>query len=89
MLAYYETWRQQPLAISRFRVIFVTSGPERLQSLLNANRELNNGKGSGLFLFCDAPTMAKHRDVLTLPFHSGNSTLPVQLLENKMVSKSS
>lgn len=54
LLAYRETWRQglhrQLFGIKSFRVLTVTTSPERVEHLISANREICLG-GSGLFLF--------------------------------------
>jgi hypothetical protein len=54
LLAYYETWRQdihtRELGIKGFRVLTVTSGPERADHLLEAVKRVAPG-GSRLFLF--------------------------------------
>jgi len=50
MTAYYETWKQgihtSVYGIENFRVLTVTSSPERVENLIQANRGVNDGRGS-------------------------------------------
>lgn len=59
-LAYAETWRQglhtAHFGIKRFRVLTVTTAPERARHLLAANERLAGG-GSPIFLFADAASL--------------------------------
>jgi DNA-binding Lrp family transcriptional regulator len=72
--AYHETWRQGVLKNSfpRFRVLTVTTTPERVHHLISASRALAQGKGSGLFLFT-------HLDA----FGNGSCALNVPLLDGR------
>jgi hypothetical protein len=73
LLAYYETWRQGLLKdmFPRFRVLTVTTSPQRVEGLIESNRTLTQGKGSGLFLFADKASFCASRDVLILPLLNG------------------
>jgi len=58
LLAFEATWAQNlhrtHLGLNRFRVLTVTSTPERVQTLVAACRQLQ--RGEGLFQFTDAET---------------------------------
>lgn len=73
--AYHASWLQmvpqQLFGFRRYRVVTVTSSRERLAHLIEANRQFNLGRGSGLFLFSDHGTLRNHPDLLTLPFRTG------------------
>jgi len=73
LLAYHETWRQGLLKdmFPRFRVLTVTTSPQRVEGLIECNRTLTQGKGSGLFLFADKAPFRAARDVLALPLLNG------------------
>ena len=75
MLAYEESWRRklhvQKLGVERLRILTVTTSKERVRTLIKANKRLNNGKGSRLFLFTDQVSLAAHDDILTLPLRNG------------------
>lgn len=73
LLAYHETWRRKVLAddFPRFRVLTVTTSEDRVENLLNANRTLGQGKGSGLFLFTHQKAFHHQADVLRLPIING------------------
>jgi len=57
MLTYYEANRVgehvRELGIPNFRVATVTTTPERVEQMIEAQKELTNGRGSNLFLFID------------------------------------
>lgn len=78
MLAYYETWKQafhtNRYGISNFRVLTVTSSPDRVKTLVAANKRLNDGKGSALFLFTDDASVKASEDLLRLRWQSGAGT---------------
>lgn len=63
LLTYYEASRQRQhvheLGIPNFRVLVETTTPERVEQMLDALRELTDGKGSNIFLFIDAWELAK------------------------------
>ncbi len=84
LLAYEATWTQNlnrsHLGLNRFRVLTVTSSPERVQTMVEACRKLE--KGRGLFLFTDADTVLKCADPLALAWISPNSKAPESLLDS-------
>ncbi len=57
MLTYYEANRVgehvRELGIPNFRVATVTTTPERVEQMIEAQKELTDGRGSNLFLFID------------------------------------
>lgn len=73
LLAYHETWRHKVLAADfpRFRILTVTTSPERVDHLLAANRTLNQGRGSGLFLFTHQKEFHHQINALDLPICNG------------------
>jgi hypothetical protein len=62
MLTYYEANRVgehvRELGIPNFRVATVTTTPERVEQMIEAQKELTNGRGSNMFLFVDETTLA-------------------------------
>lgn len=74
-LSYYHGHRaqlhQQRFGIGNFRVLTVTSGTKRMASMIDAVKQITDGKGSNLFLFTDAATLASTYDVLSLEWASG------------------
>ena len=62
MLTYYEANRQQrhvhDLGIENFRVLTVTTTPERVERMLTALNGITEGRGSNMFLFTDQMTLA-------------------------------
>jgi len=68
-----KTWRQGIIKdrFSRFRVLTVTTTQNRVKSLVEANRRLTQGKGSGLFLFTNRRVFAAAKNVLGLPLSNG------------------
>ena len=74
MLAYNESWRQrlheQHFSISRFCVLFLTTSPERIETMIESNRHFNAGKGSAQFLFAD-PAFLKSDTPLSHPILNG------------------
>jgi len=77
LVAYQETWRRKVLAdeFPRFRVLTVTTSPERVDHLLKANRTFSAGKGSGLFLFTHQKKFHHQVDVLSLPILNGRGEI--------------
>lgn len=71
--AYHETWRQGVLKkeFPRFRVLTVTTTPARVRNLIQANRTLSQGKGSGLFLFTSLDVFKNNISALDLPLLDG------------------
>jgi hypothetical protein len=57
LATYYHGWRQRRHAdqfgIEQVRVLTVTTSEQRIDTMLDALREVTNGKGSELFLFVD------------------------------------
>lgn len=76
LLAYEATWRQKIHEIrfrcNRFRVLTITTSPERVKHLAEACAQLKHGKG--LFLFTDFETL-RHRDVLSAPWQTASGTI--------------
>ncbi len=72
LLAYEATWSQNihgaRFGWQRFRVLTVTSSSQRVQGIKEACQFLKHGHG--LFLFLDAASLAKHDDILTIPWHT-------------------
>jgi hypothetical protein len=62
MLTYYEANRQQhhvyDLGIENFRVVTVTTTPERVEKMQEALRTITDGRGSNMFLFTDQAKLA-------------------------------
>jgi hypothetical protein len=62
MLIYYEAFRAgdhvRELGIENFRVATVTTTPERVAQMIDAQKELTGGRGSNLFLFVDEASLA-------------------------------
>jgi len=49
-------------------VLTVTTSSERVQGIKEVCQGLAHGQG--LFLFLDAASMAKHKDILTIPWQT-------------------
>jgi hypothetical protein len=62
MLIYYEAFKagghRRELGIENFRVATVTTTPERVAQMIEAQKELTNGRGSNMFLFVDETSLA-------------------------------
>lgn len=73
LLAYHETWRQGVLKkeFPRFRVLNVTTTPARVRNLVEANRTLTEGKGSGMFLFTHLDAFKEKINAFDLPWLDG------------------
>jgi hypothetical protein len=73
LLAYEATWAQniheKRFGFHRFRVLTVTTGPERVKSLIEACGKLN--AGHGLFLFADKTILDQPKNILTHIWQSG------------------
>ena len=58
---YLEAWRagvfEQQFGVRQMRVLFITTSKERIETMLEAQKALTDGKGTGLFLFVDRPTL--------------------------------
>ena len=63
MATYLEASRQQKhiseLGIPNFRVLVETTARERVEQMIEAQRELTDGRGSNIFLFIDEETLAQ------------------------------
>ena len=63
MLAYYEANRAGEhigeLGIPNFRVLTVTTTADRVRQMIEAQKELTDGRGSNLFLFIDETGLSK------------------------------
>jgi hypothetical protein len=83
MTAYTETWKQgihtSVYGIQNFRVLTVTSSPERVANLIRASRALNDGKGSKLFLFTDEASFRAAPDLLAHEWRNGQDGEGVRL----------
>lgn len=75
LLAYEATWLQRVherrLGFHRFRVLTVTTGPERVRSLNEACANLKTGHG--LFLFADKTILDKPENILSHVWQSGRA----------------
>jgi hypothetical protein len=62
MLIYYEAFKagehRRELGIDNFRVATVTTTPDRVTQMIDAQKEMTNGRGSNMFLFVDETTLA-------------------------------
>ena len=69
----------QRFGFRNFRVLTVTTSPERLRSILAVVTAITNGQGSGMFLFTDLATLKLHADLLSLPWHSTKGHIRIDL----------
>jgi hypothetical protein len=62
MLIYHEAFKAgvhgRELGIDNFRVATVTTTPERVAQMIDAQKEMTHGRGSNMFLFVDEATLA-------------------------------
>ena len=83
LLAYQTTWTQglhrTRFGCDRFRVLTVTTNPERIASMLQAVRSL--ARGQGLFLFTDAATLRSTPDFLALRWQTCHPGETARLLD--------
>ena len=83
LLAYQATWRlgihHSPFGFPRFRVLTVTSSPQRMVNLVTACRGLE--RGHGLFLFADRRSLARV-DPLNYDWKSGRSPETARLIDS-------
>jgi DNA-binding transcriptional ArsR family regulator len=83
MLTYYEASRQRrhvhDLGIENFRVLTVTTSPERVERMLVALEGLTDGRGSNMFLFADQESLIASNP-LDLEWKSGKRE-PVRLTD--------
>ena len=81
--AYEATWSQSihqtQFGFNRFRVLTVTTGRERMESLINACSKLQ--RGQGLFLFADRTFLEKPGDIFLPMWRSGKDGQSVSLLD--------
>ena len=79
MLIYLETHRNKTHArkfnINNFRVIFYTSITDRVANMVAANKKLNNGLGSRVFLFVDQDRLITN-DPLKMLWQNGRDEDP-------------
>jgi hypothetical protein len=73
LLAYHATWRtglhRSKFGIHRFRVLTVTTVPERVKSMVEACSRFKTGQG--LFLFCDQGNFRDAENIFTAPLLTG------------------
>jgi hypothetical protein len=78
MLAYHEANRVgehvQELGLRSFRTLTVTTSPARVKQMIEAQREMTDGRGSNLFLFIDDATLLKSNP-LDAPWLTGKGKL--------------
>jgi hypothetical protein len=86
LIAYYETWKQglhtSLFGLKRFRVLVVVNSKERLSHLIAVNKLLNDGKGSGIFLFASMFDVDSCENILNLPFIDGRKNFMYSLLSH-------
>lgn len=84
LLGYFHAYRtgvhKDRYGIANFRVLTVTTSPQRMATMLQAVKDLTGGSGSNLFLFADAAVLSAADDVLTFEWTSGKGE-PVRLIE--------
>jgi Replication-relaxation len=75
LAAYYHGYRADEhrgrFGIGNFRVLTVTTSPQRLASMVEASMQVTGGAGSNLFLFADIACLIDTPDVLTFEWISG------------------
>ena len=83
LLAYEATWLQElhrkQFGFHRFRVLTVTTSPDRLSHLVEACHQLE--RGQGLFLFTDLNSFHAIPDPLTLLWQSVRSGQAIRLID--------
>lgn len=83
LLAYEATWEQSihqsHFGFHRFRVLTITSSPERVESLVTACSHLE--RGHGLFLFSDRAVLEKPANVFDHAWLTGRQGETSRLLE--------
>ena len=84
LLGYFETYKQglhtQRYNIKNFRVLTVTTSQERINTMLEANRLLNQGQGSRIFLFAHQEQL-ENESILHIPWRSGRGQELARLAE--------
>lgn len=62
LATYYHGWRQrrqvEQFGIEQLRLLTVKTSPQRIETTIDALREVTDGKGSGLFLFATGDQLA-------------------------------
>lgn len=75
LLAYEATWSQsihrKRFGFHRFRVLTITTSPERVKSLVTACSQLKRGRG--LFLFADRTILEKPENILSSRWQTGKA----------------
>ncbi len=83
LLAYEATWAQNihrsQLGFHRFRVLTITTSPERVKHMVEACGQLE--RGHGLFLFTHVDFFRSHPDLFSLPWQTVRSGVTTTLLE--------
>jgi hypothetical protein len=84
LLAYHETWRSglhvSELGWRRFRVLTLTSSPERRDHLVSVCAEVVAGGGSGLFMFAEKGQAGDCADLASVQWLTGDGTNVAKLL---------
>ena len=84
LIAYYATWQQELhmrlFNIKNFRVLTVTSTQERIENMIAANKEINNGEGSNLFLFTSQEVMETCESIFALQWRNGRDGRLVEIV---------
>ncbi|MFM9942165.1 MAG: replication-relaxation family protein [Hyphomicrobiaceae bacterium] len=65
----------QHLGLGNFRVLMVTTSPERRDTMIAALKDATGGKGSRQFLFTDRDELRQCADLLDLPWISGKGDI--------------
>ncbi|HXT13491.1 MAG TPA: replication-relaxation family protein [Candidatus Angelobacter sp.] len=83
LVAYEATWKEgiheKRFGFNRFRVLTVTTGPERVKSLLTACTQLKTGHG--LFLFADRTILENSQAILLHSWQTGRAGQTGTLLD--------
>lgn len=66
--------------IKNFRVLTVTSTQERIENMIAANKEINNGEGSNLFLFTSQEAMETCESIFALQWRNGRDGRLVEIV---------
>ena len=78
LVGYYATWQQEIhtelFGFKNFRVLFVTTSPERCRNVMEANVAATRGRGSAIFLFTNADAISS-RSILELKWQNGRGEL--------------
>jgi hypothetical protein len=84
LLTYYETWQQglhtKQYNIKNFRVLMVTSSPERVENLIAANKQIGDGRGSPMFLFTHERAVEECDNLLALEWRNGLDEARIRLV---------